>query len=83
MEFPSSIRKQGRIIFYISKKRRCTTVNSHINSIKSNHLNIPNNDNVIENSNLPHINIQTKISFNKLITLQEETDTESIISIND
>ena len=39
-------------------------------------------DNVVGNSNLPHINSQTKSSFNKLITLQTETDTDSSISIN-
>ena len=56
---------------------------SYVNIKKSDSMNTSNSDNIIENSNLPHINIQTKISFNKLITLQEETDTESIISIND
>ena len=30
MEFTSSRRKQGRNISYISKKRICTTVNSHV-----------------------------------------------------
>ena len=56
---------------------------SYVNIKKSDSMNTSNSDNIIENSNLPHINIQNDSSFNKLITLQEETDTESIISIND
>ena len=36
-----------------------------------------------ENSNLPRINDRTKSSFIKIITLQIETGTESINSIND
>ena len=46
-------------------------------------LNTSNSDDVIVNSNLPLINIQTKSSFNKLVTLQEETNAGSGISIND
>ena len=46
-------------------------------------LNTSNSDDVIVNSNLPLINIQTKSSFTKLVTLQEETDAGSGISIND
>ena len=40
-------------------------------------------DNVIGNSNLPRINVHTKSSLNKLITLQKETDIESSNSMND
>ena len=67
---------------YISKKRRCTTVNSNVNSSKSNNPNTSNIDNVTVNSNLPHINIKTKDSFNTLVALQTETEAESSISIN-
>ena len=80
--FTLSRRKYGRKVSYNSKKRRCTTVKSHVKSSESNHLNTLNNDNVIGNSNLPHINVNTKGLFNTLITLQTETDKESSISIN-
>ena len=46
-------------------------------------MNTSNGDNVIGNSNLPCINVQTEGSFNTLITLQKQTDIESSISIND
>ena len=65
------------------KKNRCYTVNSHDNSSESNNLNTSNSDNVIVNSNPPHINVQTKSPFNTLIMLPKETDTDSIIRIND
>ena len=45
-------------------------------------MNIPNSDNIIGNSNLPRINVQTKGSFNKIINFKKETDTESSIGIN-
>ena len=45
-------------------------------------MNTSNSDNVIVNSILPRINVQTKSSFNTLNILQTETDTESSISIN-
>ena len=83
MAFTLSRRRQGRKTSYISKKIRYTTIKSHANSIKSNHLNTSNNDNVIGNSNLPYINVQTKRSFHILITFQKETDTESSVSVND
>ena len=83
MVYTLSRRKQVRNIYYIYNKRICTTVNSHINSNKSNNLNTPNSDNVIGNSNLPHINVQNNSPFNILITLQKEIDTESTVSIND
>ena len=67
---------------YNSKKRRCTTVNSHVSGRKSNNPTTSNSDNYIGNSNLPHLNIHTKSSFTTLITLQTGTDTESSISIN-
>ena len=78
-----SKRKKGRKVSYKSKKRICITVNSHVNSSKTNNSNTSNSDNVIGNSIIPCININTKISLNKLITLQKETDTESINIIND
>ena len=43
-----------------SKKRRCTTITSHVNSIKTNYLNTYNIDNVIGNLNIPHINNNTE-----------------------
>ena len=75
MVFTSSRRIKGKNISYIYKNKRCTDVNSHVNSSESNHLNASNSDNVIVNSKLPHINVHTKSSFNTLITLQTETDT--------
>ena len=45
-------------------------------------MNTSNSDNVIVNSKFPHINVQTKSSFNTLITFQSESDTESSIIIN-
>ena len=65
-----------------SKKRQCITVNSHFNTSEKK-SNTSNSDDVIGNSNLPCINIHTKISLNKLITLQKETVAKSSISIND
>ena len=82
MAFTSSRRKKGRKVFYKSKVIRCTTGNSNVNSSKSNNFNISNSDNVIGNSNLPRVKVQTKSSFNTPITFQKETDTDSIISIN-
>ena len=69
MEFTSSRRKKGRNIPYISKKRRCVTVTSHVNSSESNYPNTYNSDNVIGNSNLPRINVHTKRSSNELVAL--------------
>ena len=68
---------------YISKKRICTTVNSHTKRNISNNLNTSNSDNVIGNLNRPCFNVHIKYFFNTLITLQKETDTESSNSIND
>ena len=82
MVFTSSRRKQGRNLSYKSKKRICTTVNSHINRSESNNPNTSNIDNVVGNSNVPRINVQNESSINTLITLQRETGTESSISIN-
>ena len=75
-------RKQEREVSFKSNKRICTTVNSHIFGSKSNDPNICNSDNVIGNSNLPCINVHTKCSFNELVAIQKETDTESSNSIN-
>ena len=83
MVFTSPRRKQGRKVSFKSNKRICISVNSHFNSSETNNLNTPNSDNVIGNSNLPLINVHTKTSLNKLMTLQKETETESSISIND
>ena len=46
-------------------------------------MNKSNSDNVTGNSNLPRINSQTESSFNTLINMQKETDTELSIIIND
>ena len=83
MAFPLSRRKQGRNVLYIYKKRRCDIVNSYVNSSQSNHFNTSNSDNVIVNSNLPIINVQTKSSLNTLITFPKSTDIQSSIIIND
>ena len=53
----SSGRKQGGNFSFKSKKRRFITVNSHFNSSETNNLNTSNSDDVIVNSNLPHINV--------------------------
>ena len=45
-------------------------------------MNTLNSANVLVNSDLPRINVQTKSLFNTLITFQAETDTESIIITN-
>ena len=83
MVFTSPRRKQGRKVSFKSNKRRCTTVNSHDNSSESSDPNTYNSDNVIGNSNLPHINVHTERSLNKLVTLQKETDTDSSTSTNE
>ena len=83
MVFTLSRSKHGKKCSYKSKKWRCTTVDSYINSSETNNKNTYKIDSCIGNSNLLHINIQTKISFNKLINLQTKTDTQSIMSIND
>ena len=46
-------------------------------------MNKSNSDNVLGNSNIPHINVKNDIPFTKFITLQKETDTDSSASIND
>ena len=58
-------------VSYKSKKKRCVTINSHVNSGETNNSNTPNSENVIGNSNLTHINFITKIPLNKLITLKK------------
>ena len=60
MMFTLSRKKQGRKVTYKSKKSRCTTYNSHVNSRKSNNPNASNIDNIVVNSNLPHINVKTE-----------------------
>ena len=79
----SSRRKHGRKVLSKYNKRRCNTDKSLINNIEQNNLNTSNSDNVIVNSNVPRKNVHTKNIFNKLIALQKQTDTESIVIIND
>ena len=83
MAIMSSRSKQGSNISYISKKRICITVTSHVNSSKLNNPNTYNSDNVIKHSNIPLINIHTKCSSNELNTLQNKTDADSSTSINE
>ena len=45
-------------------------------------MNTSNIDNIVGNLNPICINVRTKSSFNTLITLKQETDIESSISIN-
>ena len=71
MLFTSPSRKKGSKVSYKSRKRRCITVNSHVNSSETNNSNTSNSDNAIENSKLPCINLHTKIPLNKLITLKK------------
>ena len=70
MAFTSSRREHGRRVFFKSKKDGCTIVNSHVNSSEKK-SNFSNSENVIGNSNLPSINFRTKISLDKIITLQK------------
>ena len=83
MVFTSSRRKQGRKFSFKSNKTISITVKSHFKISKTNNSNTPNSADVIGNSNPPRINIHTKISLNKLINFQKETDTQSSTSIND
>ena len=75
MVFMSSKIKQGRKVSFKSNRRICITVNSHFNSSETNHLNASNSNDAIGNSNLPRINVHTKISLNKLMNFQKDTDT--------
>ena len=81
--FRSWIRKKGGKVSFKSKNRRSNTINSNFNSSETNHLKKSNTYDVIVNSKLPIINVQIKISSNKLVTLQTETDTDPSTSIND
>ena len=64
--------KHGWKVFTKSKKKICTTVTSHVKSSKSNDLNTYNSDNVIGSSNIYLINIYTKRSSNKRVTLKKK-----------
>ena len=68
---------------YISKKRICTTVNSHTKRNISNNLNTSNSDNSIWTLNFSHSNVQNDSPFHTLITFQKVIDTDSSVSIND
>ena len=83
MVFTSSRRKQGREVSFRSKERRYISGKSHFNSSENNNSNASNSDDVIGNSNLTFINVHTKSSLNKIVTLKKETYTQSSISIND
>ena len=63
MAFMPSRSKHERKVLSKYKKRRCTLVYSHVNRIKSNILNTSNSDNVIGNSNLPHINVKMAVQL--------------------
>ena len=64
--------------FQTYKKRRCTTIISHINNNKSNNLNTSNSDNAIVMSTFPHSNVNICSSLNIIISLQKLIDTESL-----
>ena len=57
MSIPVPIRKHCRNVLYKSNKKIFTTVNSHVNSSKSNYLNTSNSDNLIGTSNLPRVKL--------------------------
>ena len=78
-----SRREHGRKVLYKSNKRRFTTIISHVNRNKSNHLNTSNSDNVIGNSNLTQINSQNGSPFNTFFNLQKLMDIDSSGIIND
>ena len=54
--------KHGRKVSFKDTKRICTTVISHVNISKSYDPNTYNIDNIIENPNVPSINVHTKCS---------------------
>ena len=83
MAFKLSIIEHYKKVLSKFKKIRCTTANSHVNSSKSKTFNTSNMDNFMGNLNLTHISVHNKNFCNTIITLQTETYTESIISIND
>ena len=61
--FTSSRRKLGRKFSFESKNRRRIAVKSNFNSGETSNSNTSNSDDVIGDSNLPHINVHTEISF--------------------
>ena len=65
-------KKKGRKVSFKYKKRVCITVNSHLNSSKTNNSNKSNSHNVIGNSNLHLINVHNESSLNKLITVPKK-----------
>ena len=67
MVFTLSRKKHGRKFSFKYKRRRCTDVNSHFNSNKTNNSKTSNSNDVIGNSNLPRININTKSQLTKPI----------------
>ena len=73
--------KEGR--FHSSLRRGYVLLLTHISTVVKNNSKTSNSDDIIGNSNPPHINVLTKISLNKLVTLIKETDTESSTTVND
>ena len=83
MPFTLSRRTEVRKILHTSKRRKCTTVNSHINSYEYKNSNISNIDNAIGNSNITYINVPNDSTLNTLIPMQKDTNTDSSASVND
>ena len=55
--------KIGWKVLFKSNKRICVTVKSNFNNSETDNLNTSNSDDVIGNSNVPCIDVHTKISF--------------------
>ena len=71
MVFTSSRIKQGGEVSFKSKKRVCITVDLYFNISETNNSKTSNSDDFIVNSNLPRINVHTKISLNKIIAFKK------------
>ena len=83
MVFTSSRIKQGINVSFNSKKSIFITFNFHLNGSWTNNSNTSNSDDVIDNSNIPRVNVHIKIALNKLINFQKNTDIYSSTGIND
>ena len=79
MVFTSSRINIGRNTSFKSKNRRRITVNPNFNSCETSNSKKSNSDDVIRNSNLPHINVHTENTQSSIITNDEMTDENNII----
>ena len=80
--FTSSRQKHGQKVFP-NLRRGDVLLLPHMLTVEKKMMNTYNSVNVIGKANLPCINVHTKCSSNKPVTLYKETDTESSTSINE